>query len=41
MTAADDYRDPLRRAQAHALEWLSSVDTRHVGPTASIDELMA
>jgi glutamate/tyrosine decarboxylase-like PLP-dependent enzyme len=40
MPAADDYRDALSRAQDHALEWLGSLDQRHVGPTATIDELL-
>src|SRR3954454_8028259 len=39
--AADDaYRDALARAQGHAVEWLRSVNDRHVGPTATIDELL-
>jgi len=40
--AADDaYRDALARAEVHALEWLGSVNERHVGPTATIDEMVA
>ena len=38
--AEDSYRDALTRAEGHALEWLGSVNDRHVGPTASIDELL-
>src|SRR3954452_8450886 len=39
--AADDaYRDALTRAEGHALDWLRSVNERHVGPTATIDELL-
>src|SRR3954466_4710807 len=39
--AADDaYRDALARAEGHAVEWLRSVNERHVGPTATIDELL-
>src|SRR3954470_15467257 len=37
---ADDYPDALARAQGHALEWLGSLDERHVGPTATVDELI-
>ena len=40
MPDAETYRDALRRAEGHAFEWLGSLDTRHVGPTASIDELL-
>jgi len=39
--AVDSYRDPLSRAQGHVLDWLDSVETRHVGPTATIDDLFA
>lgn len=39
--AVDDYRDALRRAESHALDWLGSVDSRHVGPTATIEQLTA
>jgi glutamate/tyrosine decarboxylase-like PLP-dependent enzyme len=40
--AADDaYRDALARAEGHALEWLGSLDERHVGPTATIDQMVA
>jgi glutamate/tyrosine decarboxylase-like PLP-dependent enzyme len=40
--AADDaYRDALTRAEVHALEWLGSVNERHVGPSATIDEMVA
>ena len=38
--AADSYRDALSRAEGHVLQWLDSVDTRHVGPTATVDELL-
>jgi glutamate/tyrosine decarboxylase-like PLP-dependent enzyme len=39
--AADDsFRDALARAEGHALEWLASVNDRHVGPTATVDELL-
>src|SRR3954471_6287755 len=39
--AADDaYRDALTRAEGHSLDWLRSVNERHVGPTATIDELL-
>lgn len=40
MPVSDEYRDTLSRAEGHALEWLASVNDRHVGPTASIDELV-
>ena len=38
--AVDSYRDALARAESHALDWLGSVNDRHVGPTSSIDELL-
>ena len=38
--AADSYRDALNRAEGHALDWLDSVDTRHVGPTATVEQLV-
>ena len=34
-------RDVLDRAHAHALEWLESLDQRHVGPTGTIDQLLS
>jgi glutamate/tyrosine decarboxylase-like PLP-dependent enzyme len=39
--AADDYRDALSRAESHVLDWLDSLDTRHVGPTATVEQLTA
>ena len=39
--AADSYRDALDRAEGHVLDWLDSVDTRHVGPTATVEQLTA
>jgi glutamate/tyrosine decarboxylase-like PLP-dependent enzyme len=41
MSAHDDevFRDALARAEGHALDWLSGVDSRRVRPTSSIDEL--
>jgi len=41
MPAADEYRDALTRAEGHVLSWLGSVDTRHVGPTATVEQLTA
>lgn len=38
--AEDAYRDVLARAERHALDWLASLDGRHVGPTAAIDQLL-
>ena len=38
--AEDSYRDVLARAEGHALDWLASINTRRVGPTATIDELI-
>jgi glutamate/tyrosine decarboxylase-like PLP-dependent enzyme len=38
--AEDSYRDVLARAEGHALDWLASIDRRHVGPTATIDQLL-
>ncbi len=38
--AADSYRDALTRAEGHALDWIDSVNTRHVGPTATVDQLV-
>ena len=39
--AADSYRDALSRAEGHALDWLDSVDSRHVGPAATVEQLSA
>jgi glutamate/tyrosine decarboxylase-like PLP-dependent enzyme len=39
MPAADEYRDALTRAEGHVLDWLESVDRRHVGPTATVEQL--
>ncbi|HEY4224525.1 MAG TPA: pyridoxal-dependent decarboxylase [Pseudolysinimonas sp.] len=36
---ADRYRDALSRAEGHVLDWLDSVDSRHVGPTATVERL--
>ena len=41
MPSSDSYRDALSRAEGHVLDWLDSVETRHVGPTATVDELTA
>lgn len=38
---AEEYRDALERAHAHATGWLQSVPTRPVGPRSSADELLA
>ena len=38
---AEEYRDALDSAHAHATGWLQSVPTRPVGPTRSADELLA
>lgn len=38
-TQAQDYTDVLTRARAHALTWLESVGTRHVGPRLRADDL--
>ncbi|TFB57568.1 aspartate aminotransferase family protein [Cryobacterium sp. Hz7] len=37
----DDYRQALERAKAHALDWLSSLPTRPVGPRVDADTLAA
>ncbi|MDP9027947.1 MAG: aminotransferase class V-fold PLP-dependent enzyme [Actinomycetota bacterium] len=37
--AEDSYRDALSRAEGHVLDWLGSVNERHVGPTATVEEL--
>ena len=37
--AEDAYRDALMRAEGHVLDWLGSVNTRHVGPTATVEQL--
>jgi glutamate/tyrosine decarboxylase-like PLP-dependent enzyme len=37
--AEDSYRDALVRAEHHALDWLASVGSRHVGPTATVEQL--
>jgi glutamate/tyrosine decarboxylase-like PLP-dependent enzyme len=37
----DEYRAALARAHEHALEWLDSMDTRPVCPTATADDLAA
>ena len=37
--AEDSYRDALTRAEGHVLAWLESVNSRHVGPTATVEEL--
>jgi len=39
--AESSYRDVLERAQGHALDWLASLDHRHVGPTGTIDQLLS
>lgn len=38
---AEEYRDALERAHAHATGWLQSIPTRPVSPTLSADELAA
>ena len=38
---AEEYRDALDSAHAHATGWLQSVPTRPVGPTRNADELLA
>jgi glutamate/tyrosine decarboxylase-like PLP-dependent enzyme len=38
---ADEYANALDRARVHALEWLGTVQTRPVGPSADADELLA
>lgn len=38
---AEQYRDALGGAHAHAMDWLQSVPTRPVRPTRSADELLA
>ena len=35
----DDYREPLRHAVAHALDWLDSVPSRRVAPRERIEQL--
>src|SRR5690554_6641293 len=38
---AEEYRDALNRAHAHATEWLTSVSNRPTGPTRNADELLS
>ena len=37
----EDYTAALERAHAHATDWLASIPTRPVRPSASADELLA
>ncbi len=37
--SADLYRDALNRAEGHVLDWLDSVDSRHVGPITTVEQL--
>jgi len=37
--AEDSYREALTRAEGHVLEWLGSVNSRRVGPTATVEQL--
>lgn len=35
------YEAALGRAHAHSLEWLDTVRDRHVGPRATVDDLLS
>ena len=36
-----DFAEPLARAHAYALDWLTSLDIRPVGPRAEVESLVA